>query len=275
MERGYRGEVVVGSSIDHFLLSLGDVEDLFLDGHASVLKSSRSTRAVLVTMSMPPSELSSGAEFTTEKVFAKKYLFKNLLHSFKPLLLQHRSRVVWDLSWYLRSHGVSVPEPAGYLVRQTGPVCLAGYFFSEAISDCRSLLEWAKRPEVSRFRPEWKDVMDLVAHHVAAMHEGGVTHGDLKWSNILFDGSQGRPWLVDLDSAKYHDLRLDPRRVARDLARFVLNALDLGEGDVCDCFLDGYARRRNLSRQLLDESMDRVLHKLVERHRRRDLARRK
>jgi tRNA A-37 threonylcarbamoyl transferase component Bud32 len=272
-EHGYRGEVVVGSSIDHYLSGLGDVEALFLDGRASVLKSSRSTRSVVVRV--PSSEPSGTAELPTEEVFAKKYLFKNLLHSLKPMFLQHRSRVVWDLSWYLQGHGVSVPEPLGYLVKEAGPFCLAGYIFSEAISDCISLLELAKRSDRSQSRSELRKMMELAADHVAAMHEGGVTHGDLKWSNILFDRSPGRLWLVDLDSAKYHDHGLDPRRVARDLARFVLNALDVGADDVGDCFLDAYALRRNLSRQLLDESMNSILRKLAERHRRRDLARRK
>ena len=254
------GIVVVGSIIDQFLQGEGNTDDL-LEDKVCVLKSSGSTRTALVELdSHRPSHKS-------EKLFVKEFLFKNTLHSLKPLFCQHRAQIAWHVSWYLLNRGVLVPEPEGYLIKKKGPFCLKGFFFCKVLSTCSSLSDLSKDPEQLSRRLDSGGLIRVIARNVGALHNGGVTHGDLKWSNILVHEKTNRLWLVDLDSAKLYGRCPSPKAVARDLARFVLSGLEAGIDQVIlDSFVGEYAHHRKLPRERIDGPMSRALKKLKRRH---------
>ena len=61
--------------------------------------------------------------------------------------------------------------------------------------------------------------------------------------------------------------QLGPKRIARDLARFVLSGLEAGvEEAIMEKFLDQYAGYRKLSRERIDGPTKRILKKLQDRH---------
>ncbi|HKQ40524.1 MAG TPA: lipopolysaccharide kinase InaA family protein [Verrucomicrobiae bacterium] len=66
------------------------------------------------------------------------------------------------------------------------------YFVTEEVPGARTL---ASIYESKRKIP--REIADLIAH----LHHSGLSHRDLKWTNILLD-EQLTPWLVDLDGVR-------------------------------------------------------------------------
>jgi len=174
---------------------------------------------------------------------------------------------MWKVSWHLLKNSIPVPEPEGYLLERNWPFYGQGYFCSKVLSGCDSLgaLAWTSRELSERFASG--GLIEALARGIAALHECGVTHGDLKWSNILVDEKDNTFWFVDLDSAKLHTHFLGPTEIARDLARFVLYGFQTEtRSDIIHRFLDEYCLRRRLARESIEESMEKVLKKLRKRH---------
>ena len=256
----YRGMVVVDSTLDHFLQNDGDPDALFQHS-GSLLKSSSSTRSALVK----PESVSG--DVASEGLYVKEFRYKGVVHSLKNLFGKHRAQIMWKVSWHLLKHSIPVPVPEGYLLQKNGPFCREGYFFSEALSGCNSLgtLAWTSR-ELSK-RLASGGLLEALARGIAAFHDCGVTHGDLKWSNILVDEKDNSLWFVDLDSAKLHTHFLGPTRVARDLARFVLYGFQTETNNaIVNRFLDEYCRHRRLARESIEARMAKVVKKLRKRH---------
>jgi RIO kinase 1 len=174
---------------------------------------------------------------------------------------------MWKVSWHLLKHSIPVPEPKGYLLKQIGPICLTGYYFSKALRRCPSLHELAEDLHQLNERLDSGGLSRVAAHCVAALHDSGATHGDLKWTNILVDEKVNQLWLIDFDSSKLCRQYPGPKVVARDLARFVLSGLEAGvDGTILARFLGHYARRRNLKLKDIEGPMMKVLQKLRKRH---------
>jgi len=252
--------VVVDSTLDHFLQNDGDPDALFQHS-GSLLKSSSSARSALVN----PDPLSG--DVGSKGFYVKEFRYKGVIHSLKHLFGKHRAQVMWKASWHLLKHSIPVPEPEGFLLKKRWPFCRQGYFFSKVLSGYNSLgtLAWSSR-ELSR-RLASRGLIEALARGVAGIHDCGVTHGDLKWSNILVHEKDNRLWFVDLDSAKLHTHFLGPKRVARDLARFVFYGFQTKTNNVyINRFLDEYCRHRGLARERIEARMAKALKKLRKRH---------
>lgn len=256
-----KGVVVIDSMIDHFLLAQRNLDDLFQNS-SLLLKCSASTRSALVDMrvSRPSGDL--------EKLFVKEFRFKNLIHSLKPHFYPHRAQIAWDVSWHLLSRGILVPQPEGFLVKWRGLFCHKGYFFCKELARCSSLGELSGDPKRLCERFDLGGLIGVLARNIALLHESGVTHGDLKWSNILVHEEQNKLWIVDLDSARHnHREPAGPKAIARDLARFALSGLESGiDETIMDRFLDEYAHLRKMNRKSIDEPVTRILEKFKHRH---------
>jgi hypothetical protein len=256
----FRGMIVVGSTLDHFLKNGGDPDSLFQHS-GSLLKSTRSTRSALVELDNPRED------GEREKLYVKEFRYKGSIHALKPLISQHRAQVMWKVSWHLLSHTIPIPEPEGYLLKKRGPICLGGYYCSKAIPKCPNLYELAKDVRQLRERLGRGGLSQVLAQNIAKMHGSGATHGDLKWSNILIHEEKNELWFVDFDGAKLHSRYPDGEAVARDLARFVLSGLEAGAyGAILAGFLNHYVQRRNLTMDDIEGPMMKVLQKLRKRH---------
>jgi len=256
----FRGKVIVGSATDYFLRNNARLEDFQLD-ESRLIQSSESASSALVEMGIPNSAND------LERIFVKKFHFKGIVHSLKPIFRQHRAQVMWQVSWHLLKSSIPVPEPEGYLIKQRGPFCLEGYFFSKVLRSCSSLEELTKDLRLLSKRLDSGGLIGNLAWKVADLHDSGTTHGDLKWSNILIHEEKNELWFVDFDGAKLHSSCPDCKAVARDLARFVLSGLEAGvDGILLARFLGHYARRRNLTLEDIEGPMMKVLHKLRKRH---------
>jgi RIO kinase 1 len=258
-----RGLVVVNSMIDQFLRDGGNPDQLLRDG-ATLIKAAGSTRSALVELN------NSEVDGKVGRLYVKEFRFKGTIHSLKPLIRQHRAQIMWKVSWHLLNHSIPVPEPEGYLLKQKGPICLRGYFFSKALRRCPSLSELTANLEQLTERLSSGGLNGALAHYVAALHNSGAIHGDLKWANILVHQKENQLWLVDLDASTICRRYLGPKGIARDLARFVLSGLEVGvDGAILAGFLDHYAQRRNLTLKDIEGPVMKVLQKLRKRHERK------
>ena len=259
----FRGMVVVDSILDRFLENDGDPDALFQHS-GSLLKSSSSSRSALVN----PDPISGDGE--SKGLYVKEFRYKGIVHSLKHLFGKHRAQVMWKVSWHLLNHSISVPQPEGYLLRQKGPMCPGGYYFSKAMRRCPSLHELTEDLDQLNQRLDSGGLSRVAAHYVAALHDSGATHGDLKWTNILVDEKENQLWLIDFDASRIHRGHLGPKGIARDLARFVLSGLEAGvDGKILARFLGHYARRRSLKLKDIEGPMMNVLQKLRKRHERK------
>ena len=256
----FRGMVVVDSTLDHFLQNDGDPDALFQHS-GSLLKSSSSTRSALVNLD------SVSGDVESKSLYVKEFRYKGVVHSLKHLFGKHRAQVMWKVSWHLLNNSIPVPKPEGYLLKKKGPICLSGYYFSKALRRSPSLHELTEDLDQLNERLDSGGLSLVAAHCVAALHDSGATHGDLKWTNILVDEKENKLWLIDLDASRIHSGHLGPKGIGRDLARFVLSGLEAGvDGKILARFLDRYAQRRNLKLINIEGPMMKVLQKLRKRH---------
>ena len=256
----FRGMVVVDSALDHFLENDGDPDALFQHS-GSLLKSTSSTRSALVKFDRFSRDGESG------RLYVKEFRYKGVVHSLKHLFGKHRAQVMWKVSWHLLKHSIAVPEPEGYLLKQKGPMCPGGYYFSKALRRCPSLHELTEDLAKLNERLDSGGLSRIAAHYIAALHDSGAIHGDLKWTNILIDEKENHLWLIDLDASSIYGGHLGPKRIARDLARFILSGLEAGvDGTILARFLGHYTRRRNLKLIEIEGPMMNVLQKLRKRH---------
>ena len=256
----FRGMVVVDSTLDHFLENEGD-PDALVQHSGSLLKSSSSTRSALANLDPVSGDVES------ESLYVKEFRYKGAVHSLKSLFGKHRAQIMWKVSWHLLNHSIPVPKPEGYLLKKKGPICLSGYYFSKALRRSPSLHELTEDLDQLNERLDSGGLSQVAAHYVAALHDSGATHGDLKWTNILVDEKENQLWLIDLDASRIHRGYLGPKGIARDLARFVLSGLEAGvDGTILARFLGHYTRRRNLKLKDIEGPMMNVLQKLRKRH---------
>jgi RIO kinase 1 len=252
--------VIIDSMFDRFLQNDGNLETL-LQEKGSLLKSSSSTRSALVDLD------SVSGDVESKSLYVKEFRYKGVVHSLKHLFGKHRAQVMWKVSWHLLKHSIPVPEPEGYLLKQKGYICPSGYYFSEALRRCPSLHELTEDLAQLNERLDAGGLSRVAAHYVAALHDSGATHGDLKWTNILVNEQENQLWLIDLDASRIHRGYLGPKGIARDLARFVLSGLEAGiDGAILAGFLGHYAQRRNLKLKDIEGPMMNILQKLRKRH---------
>jgi hypothetical protein len=245
-KRPYRGVVVADSWLEHFVRNGGDPTVLF-SVKSRHLKSSDSGRSAIVEIGL------AGQNDKIKEIYAKEFFYKNFFHSCKPLLWMHRAQILWRNSMYLLQKGVSVPKPAGYLLKQNGFSCRGAYFFSEALTGCIDLGTLAyERTELNR-RLDAGRLIETVATMIASLHNICVIHGDLKWSNIMVHEQKNEVWFIDLDSLKRRIFNPGMNFYLQDVARFVVNGQEVGINEsIVDRFLETYAQRRKLTRKSID-----------------------
>ena len=98
---------------------------------------------------------------------------------------------------------------------------------------------------------------------LAALHNAGFSHGDCKWSNFLVAGE--RMYLIDLEAVS--SCHKTGEECARDLARFTLNAEDMGLSRLLyNAFLGTYAEAMGILPGDVTSRMAARLSRLRQRH---------
>lgn len=119
-------------------------------------------------------------------------------------------------------------------------------------------LDWASQDEAmtSALMQQTADVLGL-------LHARGWIHGDFKFGNLLRGDSDGRIYLLDIEGLR----RSGGRRRARDVARFLLNGLELGvPSSALQVFWQAY-RSSQAGLNLSPRKVKQQVKKLSKRHR--------
>lgn len=196
------------------------------------------------------------AELRGRPCYCKLFIAKSPVQSLLFRLVRGRALRSYDSAESLRALGVQVAEPLACLGLNGGVLLV-----TEALpgDDIKAL--WMQRPDTVR----WDRVMNACGSALAELHDTGYTHGDTKWSNWVW--GDGRLTLVDLDAIRHSAQR---SRRGRDLARFILNAEEMGlpRADF-EHFLDAYTDISGISRDAVEAMALAPLRRLRKKHRKR------
>jgi len=140
----------------------------------------------------------------------KRYNHQGWLHGLKRCLASSRARKSFVRGLVLRHLGIPTPRPIAYLDTRRGPLPGDGYIICEQ-SRGETLHQLLMSGQLDRRR--WPAVVALTRELVLRLHALGITHGDIKPTNLLLDGD--RLEIIDLDSLGIHRWRWSFERQRR------------------------------------------------------------
>lgn len=249
-----QGKVIVGSALEGWLNQGGSISDL-LANETGIIKNDAGIRARLVSLNGPSTEL-----------FIKAYTPIKRRHRLGAKLGRHRAKRVWEMACYMAERGFPVARPLGVFIATGGVLAGTSYFFGESLSNQRNLAEVARHERKLFDRFVAAGLLDLLADGIARLHSNGISHGDLKWSNILVSEHGDEYWLVDLDAAQHRRWLPERHFIARDLVRFVVSAVEIAlPQDLITRFIRRYADKRHLSYGYVRSTMEKRLRKLMQK----------
>jgi tRNA A-37 threonylcarbamoyl transferase component Bud32 len=204
-------------------------------------------------------------ELQGQPCLLKLYLAKSPGQRLAFRLGYSRALRSFDMALALADRGLPVPVPMACVQVEEGMLLL-----TEGIPDGRDLRAlWLEQPDPGQAELLMRGAADTLA----ALHLAGFAHGDAKWSNLLWCGE--RLLLVDLDAVRQvkagpgAGLPL-PSRQLRDLARFAVDAEELGATpQQYDVFLRLYAERMSCSRHDLLNAIEDPANAIRLRHARK------
>jgi tRNA A-37 threonylcarbamoyl transferase component Bud32 len=168
------------------------------------------------------------------EVVVKCYKHVGLTHSIRHTVKGSRARRGWLNARRLMELGVRTPRPLAYVDEYRGPLLWRSFFVTE-FEPGRRLDELFRDEHVSegtkrRIVSQVLRLLDRLAAH-------GISHGDMKHTNILCAGS--RAILTDLDGMRVYGIRSVRRaRQRRDIRRF-LRGLSAAPGAEYSVFSKG------------------------------------
>lgn len=239
-----------GEALADLLAASPESAAAWMERHCELLKRDDYSRVGLLPLDGQP-------------CYLKLYLAKSAWQKLGYRLGYGRGLRSFDAALALLSEGLAVPRPRSCVLVAEGILLL-----TEAIAGGRDLRAlWGQlTPQAAPER-----LLGAAGDALAALHAAGFSHGDAKWSNLLWTGS--RFYLVDLEAVRRCRApasgRPHPRQL-KDLARFTIDAEELGasEGQF-EAFLAAYLERAACGREQLICSLGPLLPPIRERHRRR------
>ncbi|MBT4519151.1 MAG: hypothetical protein HOC23_04030 [Halieaceae bacterium] len=161
----------------------------------------------------------------------------------------------FDRAIELSAKQILVPQPLACIVIPGGMMLL-----TEGISSAENLhTMWLGELEQKRA----ETLLRAAGLTLAKLHSANYAHGDCKWSNLVWSGQQIH--LVDLEAVAR--VRRGSKKLTRDVARFTLNAEELGVAhEQFDQFLGVYLDYMGMRRESLINRVMPVLRMLRARH---------
>jgi tRNA A-37 threonylcarbamoyl transferase component Bud32 len=150
----------------------------------------------------------------------KRYNLKNPWHQLKRSLQPTRARLSWYIAHQLQFVGVPTAKPVALIENRLFGLRGKSYFVMEYIEGIRADDFFEKNPADSHSSIHAAKKIIALFFNLARL---GLSHGDLKITNILFNAHQ-EPQLIDLDSMREHKSSLGLwHRFRKDIARFLEN----------------------------------------------------
>lgn len=147
----------------------------------------------------------------------KRYNHRGLWHSFRHTLKGSRAKRNWRHAQRLLALKIATPEPLAYVDQYRGPLLWQSYFVARFVAgpQVHQILR-----DRSMAGEQKQRVHDQVLDLLRRMAEHGISHGDMKHTNILYDGTN--VVITDLDGMRIGGTGwLRRRRYRRDVDRYL------------------------------------------------------
>jgi len=138
------------------------------------------------------------------EVIVKQYRTHSLGKRLSRALRYSKAYRCWWAGEQMQSLGIPSMRGVAYFERRLGPMQFDPVFIGTVVEG-PDMIEYIS--QFSLDEPQWTQSADAVIERVAMLHDHGLIHGDLNWTNIRF--SDEGPSFLDLD-----DMRA-PRLAAR------------------------------------------------------------
>jgi tRNA A-37 threonylcarbamoyl transferase component Bud32 len=152
-----------------------------------------------------------------QDVVIKRYNHRGFWHALRHTIKGSRARRNWRNAQHLGGLKIATPEPLAWLDQYRGPLLWQSYFVARFVPgpQVHEILR-----DQTVVAAQKQRVNDQVLHLLRRMADHGISHGDMKHTNILYDGTD--VVLVDLDAMRIGGLGwLRRRRYRRDVARYL------------------------------------------------------
>ena len=147
----------------------------------------------------------------------KRYNHRGLWHSFRHTLKGSRARRNWRHAQRLTFLKITTPEPLAYVDQYRGPLLWQSYFVARFVPGPQ-VHQILRDQSVAEGQKQL--VHDQVLELLRRMADHGISHGDMKHTNILYDGTG--VVLTDLDAMRIGGIAwLRRRRYQRDVHRYL------------------------------------------------------
>jgi len=152
------------------------------------------------------------------EVVVKGYRHLGWLHSLRNTFQGSRAKRSWQMATRLCLLGVTTPKPLAYIDEFRGFLLWKSYFVYEYVSgpSLQDLLEDSALPQKQKHR-RIEQVIEVLSH----LSEHGLSHGDLKHTNMISNGDA--VVFIDLDALRkgFRIGFLKRYRYEKDKARFL------------------------------------------------------
>lgn len=152
-----------------------------------------------------------------QEVVIKRYNHRAFWHSLRHTIKGSRAKRNWHNAHRLVSLQIATPEPLAYVDEYRGPLLWQSYFVARFVSGPHVQQVFA---DGTVAESEKQRVNDLVLDLLRRLAEHGISHGDMKHTNLLYNGTG--IVLMDLDAMRIGGVRwLCRRRYRRDVERYL------------------------------------------------------
>ena len=173
----------------------------------------------------------------------KRYNFRKLGNALKDLFRQSKARRSYRRAYHLELAGVPTARIVATVDRRCCGFLLRSCVLMEEIAGAQELGAYLQQSGAISLH-----LVHQAAELIGALHREGLSHRDLKESNIVLDET-GRLSLLDLDGLEFVDV-LSEARAASDLERFARGVMKFEKAGRIHrmAFLRRYCRVRGIGR---------------------------
>ena len=145
--------------------------------------------------------------------------YGTLLHSVRDAVRPaSRALRAFRFGLALEQAGIPTPRVLAAVEQRAFGWPVKGFLLTEELSPATNVFDYLRE---HRRLP--RVVLERLAEMIAHLHDQGLSHRDMKGTNILLD-EQLRPWLIDLDGMR-RILKTRVRRISFDLSRLASDAV--------------------------------------------------